>query len=152
MFHHRIITRGNHELRKKVYMKQKEIHTKGDWFRMMLKDFEFIGDEMNEEIIRNTPKEEYRKNINAKIKAAAFIYYLKIKEKSKRKMKPLTYTALSIQPYLTMDCFSIQEKKLLFSLRSQCYNAKNNFKKMNRGNLRCSLNCDAEESQTHVFQ
>ena len=135
MFHHHIITREDHELIKKVYMKHKS-HIKGDWFKMLLKDFEFIGDELNDELIRNTPKEEYRKYINANFRAAAFIYYTKIKDKSRRKMKPLTYTSLAIQPYLTMDSFSLQEKKLLFSLRSHCFNAKYNFKELNRRHLK----------------
>ena len=33
---------------KKVYLKQKEEKTKGDWYEMLLKDFEFIGEEVND--------------------------------------------------------------------------------------------------------
>ena len=51
-----------------------------------------------------------------------------------------------------MNNFSTEDKKLLFSLRSQCYGAKTNFKKLNRGNLKCRLNCESEESQDHIFQ
>ena len=67
-------------------------------------------------------------------------------------MKNLNYDQLSIQPYLVMNEFSSEEKKLLFSLRSQCYDAKTNFRKINRGDIKCRLQCDSEESQTHIFQ
>ena len=40
---------------------------------------------------------------------------------------------------------------LFFSLISGCYPAKFNFRKINKGNLTCSLKCDSEESQTHIF-
>ena len=42
MYHYHIITRDSNEIIKKIYMKQKESHTKGDWFRMLMKDFEFM--------------------------------------------------------------------------------------------------------------
>ena len=60
-------------------MKQKESHTKGDWFRMLMKDFEFIGVEMDEEAIKNTPKEVYYKDIKQKVKVGAFKYFIQIK-------------------------------------------------------------------------
>ena len=133
-------------------MKQKESHLKGDWYRIIINDFKFIEKEMNEDNIKNTPKEVYRGYIYNKIRKGPFQYYMKRKEKSKKKMKNLNYISLNIQPYLIKEYFSFEEKKLLFSLRSQCYNAKLNFRKLNRNNLRCSLKCDTEESQAHIFQ
>ena len=50
------------------------------------------------------------------------------------------------------DQFSLEEKKLLVSLRSMCYPAKMNFRKMNKGNLKCSFFCEEEETQGHIFQ
>ena len=47
---------------------------------------------------------------------------------------------------------TMKEKILLFSLRSGCHPAKLNFRKMNKNNLLCSLKCDAEESQSHIFE
>ena len=152
MFHHHILTREECETIKKVYMKQKESHLKGDWYRTIINDFKFIEEEINEDFIKNTPKEDYRGYINNKIREGAFQYYMKRKEKSKKKMKNLNYISLNIQPYLIKEYFSFEEKKLLFSLRSQCYIAKLNFRKLNRNNLRCSLKCDTEESQAHIFQ
>ena len=58
MFHHHILTREDNETIKKVYSKQKESHIKGDWFRMLISDFEFIEEEINEDL-----KKAYQKKI-----------------------------------------------------------------------------------------
>ena len=67
-------------------------------------------------------------------------------------MYNLKYSKLSIQPYMVNNSFSHNEIKLLFSLRSNCYAAKMNFKKMNKGNLKCIFNCDNNETQLHIFE
>ena len=33
-----------------------------------------------------------------------------------------------------------------------CYPAKMNFRKMNKGNLKCSFQCNQDETQIHIFQ
>ena len=78
--------------------------------------------------------------------------YLEAKERSKKKMHLLQYKTLGIQCYLTDINFSNNEIKLLFSLRSNCYSVKMNFRKMNKGDLKCSFNCDENETQVHVFE
>lgn len=77
---------------------------------------------------------------------------MELKEKSRKKLKYLQYEEICIQPYLTKEYFSFDEKKLLFSLRSMCYDARLNFRKLNKRNLRCRLNCYNEEFQSHIFQ
>ena len=67
-------------------------------------------------------------------------------------MKDLQHDKLIIQNYLVSDQFSLEEKYLLTSLRSMCYPAKMNFRKMHKGNLKCSLKCDDDETQFHIFQ
>ena len=67
-------------------------------------------------------------------------------------MQYLNYKNICLQEYLSSQEFSLKEKKLLFALRSSCYNAKMNFKKLNRQNLQCSLKCTNEETQSHIFQ
>ena len=133
-------------------MKQKEDPLKGDWFQTLLSDFTFIKEEINDEHISKLPKDQYRNMIKEKVKNKAFGCYLNLKEKSKKKMKDLNYTKLEIQPYMTNGQFSLKQIKLLFALRSKCYPAKLNFRKMNKGNLMCRLGCYQEESQTHIFE
>ena len=64
----------------------------------------------------------------------------------------MNYLELKIQPYLT-DCkLSKEERKLLISLRSRYPSVKTNFRKLNKGNLGCSLGCNTDENQVHIFQ
>ena len=67
-----------------------------------------------------------------------------LKGRSKKKLTNLNHKEISIQPYLTMNQFSLKEKLFLFSLRSYCYKAKIIF--------RCSLKCDSGETQLHICQ
>ena len=68
------------------------------------------------------------------------------------KIKNIEYTKLETQKYLKDTRFSCEERKLLFALRSRCYNAKENFKNINKNNMKCSLGCDKIENQEHIFQ
>ena len=52
--------------------KQKEDLTPGDWFILLKKDFEFIEVEMDDDKIKNPPKQEYKKTMKEKIKKAFF--------------------------------------------------------------------------------
>ena len=92
------------------------------------------------------------KHKKGKVQTAAFQYYLQLKEKSKKKLKYVQYSSFSIQPYLTSEQFSYKQTKLLYSLRSKCYAAKMNFKKMHKGDFKCIFLCNEEESQYHIFE
>ena len=80
IFHHHILTINEDETIKKVYLKQKEEKTKGDWYEMLQKDFEFIGEEVNDEGIKNTDKLASKKMVKEKAKKAAFECYIRRKE------------------------------------------------------------------------
>ena len=67
-------------------------------------------------------------------------------------MKNLKYDSITFQPYLITEYFSLEEKKFLFSLRSLCYDAKLNFRKLYKKDLGCRLKCQSEDSQNHIFQ
>ena len=67
-------------------------------------------------------------------------------------MHELKYDKLRTQDYLTSSQFSQKEINLLFALRSKSYQAKMNFKKMNRGNLKCGFNCNEDETQLQIFE
>ena len=43
MYHHDILNRKDDETVKKMYKKQTEVTTKGDWFQLIKKDFAYIG-------------------------------------------------------------------------------------------------------------
>ena len=151
-YHYDILKRNDEETTKKIYIKQKEENCKGDWFRLLQNDFKFIGEELNEEHIKSFSKEAYKKNIKHKVKEAAFKEYLKEKEAHKKKLGNITYDTLKLQPYMTNKIFNRKEINLLHRLRSKCYKAKMNFRKINKNNLKCSLKCDIDETQEHIFE
>ena len=150
MYHHHILSRDENETIKKVYNKQKENFTKGDWYQLLKKDFEFIGIEINEDDIRLTPKNAYKKKIKQLVQKAAFNYFMNLKSKHS-KLNNLSYKNLQIQPYLTSSRINNEESQLLYNLRSNCYNAKWNFKKMHKNDLLCVLGCSNTEDQIHIF-
>ena len=52
---------------------------KGDWYNLLMKDFQFIGIDMDEDEISRTSKEEYKKKIKLLLQKAAFEYSMKLK-------------------------------------------------------------------------
>ena len=132
-------------------MKQKKNKTKGDWIELVGKDFEYIDEVVDEEHITSMSKDIYSKYIKQKVENAAIRDYNELKDMSK-KMKGLKYDKLNMQMYLKSNEFSLEENKLMFSLRSNCYPARMNFKLMNEGDLKCIFKCDEYETQEHIFE
>ena len=65
MYHHHILGRNSSETINKICMKQSEDPLKGDWYSLLLEDFRFIGLEIDEEDIKNTPKTFIRRKSEA---------------------------------------------------------------------------------------
>ena len=100
---------------------------------MLLKDFEFIEQEMDTNTIRNIPKDLFYKEIKKKVKACALKYFIKIKEeKNKKKIQHLKYDTISVQEYMSMQDFSLIKKKLLRAVCFSYYKSSINLKKLNQ--------------------
>ena len=152
MFHHHILTRNENETIKKIYLKQMKTHCKGDWYRTLLEDFEFIKEEKNDEEIVKMNKYCYKKKVYAKIEKAAFLSYIERKENKLEKLDKIEYKKLETQQYLNSKYFGKKEVQLMSLLRSKCHQSKDNFRKMNKKNMKCSLGCDSIETQYHIFE
>ena len=150
MYHHHILTRDNNETIKKIYVKQKENYVKGDWFQLLLKDFEFIERDMNEKEISELSKESYKKIVKDLMNKAVFKFFMNIKQ-THSKLDGVQYSRFKIQPYLTSNKIKTTEKELLVNMRSRCHSSKDNLKKLNKNNLQCSLGCSNIEDQRHTF-
>jgi hypothetical protein len=149
MYHYHLVTRDDEETIKKVYLKQKESHIKGDWYRTLQKDFAFIEQEMNDEQIKQYSICQYKKMIKTKVENAAFKMY---QEKKGHKMEELKYDALNKQEYLMNPKFGKDEIKVMSLLRSKCHPAKKNFRKMYKQNPMCTFQCNTLETQTHILE
>ena len=152
IYHHHIITRNENETIRKIYNKQKESVCKGDWYETLMNDFEFIGEVMNDEIIMKIDKIQYKKLIHIKVEKAAIDSYLKRKEEKLTKLQAIQYSSFKLQPYFTCSEFGPKEIKIMSLLRSKSHPAKSNFKKLHRNNIKCSLGCNSEETQIHIFE
>ena len=62
-----ILKRNDGELRKRVYMTQKEFPTHGDFYNLVNEDFEAIGEPIDENIIIATAVPDYKKIIKLKV-------------------------------------------------------------------------------------
>ena len=150
MYHHHILTREDGETIKRVYLKQKEKSTKGDWVELLKHDFEFIGQEQIDEEIVKMSKSEYKEKVKKMINKASFKMFINLKN-THSKLDDIVYSQFERQAYLTSSEVSNFEKQLLFNLRSRCHGSKTNFKKMNSHNLKFILECIQDEDQKHTF-
>ena len=151
LYHQHILTRDDSETIKKIYNKQKEDSTKGDWYEIIKKDFQFLGRDIDEDYIKNSSKIEYKKEVKKLIKKAAFEEYMQEKI-TKSKLNLLKYEQLDIQPYLQEPRLSMKEINLLYSLRSRSHPAKTNYRKMYNNNFGCFFGCLEDEDQKHIFE
>ena len=60
LYHHHIPTQDDNELIRRIYEKQKLNYSKGDWIMILKEDFEFIGEVLNEDFFKSTPKNVYK--------------------------------------------------------------------------------------------
>ena len=118
---------------------------------LLKKDFEFIGEEIDERKIASIPKSEYKVRIKKLVENAAFKFMIKLKN-GLSKIKDINYDTLKIQEYLKSDNFNPKERNLLYSLRSRSHPAKLNYRQLNSVNLKCFLGCSDDEDQNHIFE
>ena len=150
IYHHHIITRTENEIIRKIYNKQKQQPSKGDWINLLKEDFAFIEENMDEMKIAEKSEQSYKNEIKEKVKNATFKEYIRLK-KTHSKIKDITYDKFEIAPYLKSPLFTNEEVNILYALRSRSYKCKINFKNMYRNNLQCKLKCVAEDSPEHIF-
>ena len=145
LYFQNIITRTDQELIKRVYIAQKTDPVKGDWINYLKDDFEYLGEEVNEEEAMATPRSEYKKLIKDRVRQKVF-EDLKAIQSSHSKVKDIFYDTFKIQEYMKNHILTNHEISLLFSLRSRTMRSVvNNFGR----NINCSLGCSKPENQEH---
>jgi hypothetical protein len=154
MYLHNILTREDGELVKRIYKAQKENTSKGDFFELVRKDLDMIGEVFDEEAIILKNKTTFKAHIKIKINEAAF-QELKTIQSTHTKVKEIIYEQFKIQPYMKSNIFTNRMVEVLFSLQSSMTrNLKSNFSSIFKGNMRCRLNCEDQEAndcQSHLL-
>ena len=93
-------------------MKQKEESFKGDWFKLLEKDFKLLEIVMNENEIAATSKDTYKQKIKQLVNIAAFKYFLQLKE-THTKLDELHYSEFKTQSYLKSQIINNKEKQFI---------------------------------------
>ena len=143
-----ILQKSENELARKVYNAQKMLPDKDVWINTVEDDLDFLGIQFNEEEIRNTKKESFKRIVNAKIREASHSALL---EDKKGKLDNLS-ADYSLKEYLYSNELNLEQKQLLFNLRTRMAPLKCNYRTKYQSNLLCCL-CDAssEDSQEHLL-
>ena len=74
-----ILKRHKSELIRRVYFAMKNKPVKGDWIKLVERDFESINETIDEDQIENQTEKEYKKKIKDKVRQSAFRNFNEIK-------------------------------------------------------------------------
>ena len=145
-----ILQQPEEELVKKVYNAQKMFPVKDDWIHQIESDLEDLGIEFDEVKIKNMKKAKFKEIVLEKMRESSHTHLLQEKDQNLSKLDELS-SDYQMKDYLKTNRLTLQEKQLLFSLRTRMVPVKSNFKKKYGNDLSCML-CDKfEESQQHLL-
>ena len=147
------MNQNDHELIAKVYQAQKRKPDRNDWSLAIKADKVKICLTLSEEKIKSMSDKSFKALVKKKLRAAAFKDPNEKKE-THLKVKNIQYLSLEIQKYLNDKKFNMNEKQLLFRLRTKMTNVKANFKHMHLqlGNLHCNLCVESyDQTQSHLL-
>ena len=149
MFLHYLLKRDKQEMISKVFWAQCKKPVKGDWCLVVLEDLDSLGlGHLTLTDIGNRSKSQMKKLVKEATKTTA-LKYLLTKKETLSKMKPLQYSDLRLQPYLTCNSINLRLKRLLFKLRTRMISVGYNF-----GQKKICQVCrlpDTEDRQEHVL-
>ena len=103
---------------------------------------------LTETEIANMKKEKFKSLVKNSVHELVREHLIKLKS-SHSKSRGLSENFV-MQPYLQSKKLSLQEKQLLFKLRTYTYECKANFQNKYQDNLLCNF-CDKEDNQEHLI-
>ena len=155
MYWHHINQKEDNELVKKVFKAQHENPTRGDFSELVNKDMEMLGTNIDENILLNLNKAQFKTFIKKHINEASF-KHLKSLQKKHTKIRNISYNEYKSQPYISDTKFSNKMVSVLFSMRSSMTRGiKNNFSSLYVGNKTCPLlecKSQTEDDQPHLLK
>ena len=143
-----ILHKSDKELVRKVFDSQKLFPVKNDWVLQIKEDLVKCKIELTDDEIGGMRKEKFRKIVNKSIHQLSEEYLTKLVEKHSKTEN--LYPSENMQNYLINVNTTVEEKKLLFLLRSRMYSVKNNFQQ-GHSDLLCSLCSKGKETQQHLL-
>ena len=153
MYHQEILKRPPSELVKRVFQAMKDDPTPGDWCELVSNDFESINMHIDDKLITQMSKSDYKELISEKVRSSTLELLQKMQQ-NHQKVKHIEYTHVKRpQEYIICNKFSKEESSLLFNLRCRTVkDIKKNFHAQFGGDSKCELCQVCEDSQEHVME
>ena len=131
----------------RVFDAEKNCPTRNDWVSSTFKLLEKYEIKLNEMEIKEMSRKEFKKLTKTNTRKIAF-QDLKNKQENGSKGKFIEYETLTIADYLKPECqISTEDKRLMFSLRTEMNDIPSNF-----GNqTQCEMGCNKILTNKHIF-
>ena len=152
MFLFYILKQDPQSLIYKFFQSQKNHETSKDWVTTIRKDLKELNINMNFDDIQSMKKSEFKKMINQKIEMKTK-NVLNEKKSNHSKVKNLQHNDIGIRKYLKhgQTQILVEERQLIFKLRTQMTNVKMNFRGM-YDSFQCEICYEEDESQQHIME
>ena len=136
MYYWNLLQKDDTELVKKVFLTQRSLPTKNDWVSQLESDLKESRITLSEVEIKNMKKETFKTLVKMHIKNIVKEYLINLRSKHSKSENLLVTDCM--KDYLKSDKITIEEKKLLFAMKTRTLNVKTNFRN-NFANLLCRL-------------
>ena len=151
MFLKYILSRPKDDLLRKFFDAQCKKPSKNDWCITVQQDLDDLEIDEDFESIANIKKEKLSSIVKKAYKQKAFEDLLALQEQYS-KGSQLLYGQLAMREYLKSQNLNINQKKLIFKLRTRMFQVKSNFKNNNMKNMKCPC-CNIEvDDQIHLIK
>ena len=152
-FLHYLLTRNEDELVFKFFKAQLRNPSKGDWTNIVKQDIEDFGITETFDEISKLSKSAFKKKVAIACRQFTLNKLLNLKE-GHSKGANLVYNKLKLRQYLSSNKLSVSDSKLLFKIRSQMLNVKENFRQkyLNETESLYCQHCKNIETSTKQIQ
>ena len=150
MYYWTILQKSDDELAKKVFITQRLLSTKDDWVNQLQSDLIECNITLSEDKIQKMKKETFKNLVKKQISILKLEYLSTLRSKHSKSEKLLIGNKM--KEYLVTSELTLEEKKLLFAMKTRTVNVKTNFRN-SHDNLLCRL-CQKEgeqESELHLM-
>ena len=125
MFYWTILQRSESEILSKVYNTQSLMPLKNDWYLQLESDLEECNITLTKEEIKCMKNERFKNLVLKKIKMLAKSYLISLRGSKSENLKHIS----SMKDYLKCENLTLEEKKLLFAMKTRSVNVKKKLSK-----------------------
>jgi hypothetical protein len=150
MYYWTILQKEENELVRKVFETQRLLSNKNDWVLQLKNDLEECNITLPEKDIKAMKKETFKNIVKSQIKNLSMNYLINLRSKHSKTENLIIEKQM--KPYLKSSNITLDEKKLLFAMKTRSVNVKTNFKN-GFSNMLCRLCAKPgeDESELHLM-